>query len=133
MRRQREDHGIARRANVVFLLVDGKSCAQIAKSLCMDDDIIPGWYKSYRQDGWDALALDGGKGGQSRMTQTQEAALCAWLEVRFCRFIVEIRTHIAAVFDLKYFHSGCIKLLARLGFEYRQPKPLPRVASPQSD
>ena len=30
---------------------------------------------------------------------------------------------------LEYFHSGCIKLLARLGFEYRKPKPLPRVAS----
>ena len=114
MRRQREDHGIARRANVVFLLVDGKSCAQIAKSLCMDDDIIPGWYKSYRQDGWDALALDGGKGGQSRMTQTQEAALCAWLEVRFCRFMVEIKIHIAAeVFPFRLHQAS-----GRLGFEW---------------
>ena len=76
----------------------------------MDDDIIRGWYKSYQQDGW--------KGAQSRMTQTHEAALCAWLEARFCRFTVEIRTHIAAVFDLKYSHSSCIKLLARLGFEW---------------
>ena len=66
------------------------------------------------------------------MTQTQEAALCAWLEARFCRSTVEIRTHIAAVFDLEYFYYGCIKHLARLGFEYRKPKALPRVASAEA-
>jgi transposase len=30
---------------------------------------------------------------------------------------------------LDYSHSGCIKLLSRLGYEYRKPKGLPRVAS----
>ena len=59
MRRQRED---------------GESCARIAKFLYLDDDTIRGWYKSYRQDGWDALARDGYKGGQSRMKQAQEVA-----------------------------------------------------------
>ena len=39
--------------------------------------------------------------------------------------------HIAAQYGLEYSHSGCIKLLARLGFEYRKPKGLPRVASPE--
>ena len=129
VRRQREDHGIARRANAILLLDDGESCARIAKFLYLDDDTIRGWYKSYRQDGWDALAFDGWKGGQSRMKQAQEVALCAWLEARFCRSTVEIRAHVAAECGLNYSHSGCIKLLARLGFEYRKPKPLPRVAS----
>ena len=63
------------------------------------------------------------------MTASQATALCAWLEARFCRSTVEIRAHVAAEFGLNYSHSGCIKLLARLGFEYRKPKPLPRVAS----
>ena len=31
-------------------------------------------------------------------------------------------------FNIGYSHSGCIKLLARLGFGYRRPKALPRVA-----
>ena len=129
VRSQREDHGIARRANAILLLDDGESCARIAKVLYLDDDTILGWYKSYQQDGWDALALDSWKGGQSRMTQAQEAALRAWLEARFCRSTVEIRAHISETFGLHYSHSGCIKLLARLGFEYRKPKALPRVAS----
>ena len=95
MRRQREDHCIAPRANAVLFLDDGESCAQIAKCLYMDDDTFRGWYKSYRQDGW--------KGGQSRMRQTQEAALCAWLEVRFCRSTVEIRTRRLSVDEAIYF------------------------------
>jgi len=56
-------------------LDDGESCARIAKFLYLDDDTIRGWDKTYRQVGWDALAFDGRKGGQSRMTQAQEAAL----------------------------------------------------------
>jgi hypothetical protein len=58
LRRQREDHGIARRANAILLLDDGKSCQEISNFLYLDDDTIRGWYKSYRQDGWDALAFD---------------------------------------------------------------------------
>lgn len=30
---------------------------------------------------------------------------------------------------MQYSHSGCLKLLHRLGFEYRKPKALPRVAN----
>jgi transposase len=129
VRSQREDHGIARRANAILLLDDGESCARIAKVLYLDDDMIRGWYKTYREAGWGALAFDGWKGGQSRMTADQEAALCNWLKDRFCRSTVEIRAHISETFGLHYSHSGCIKLLARLGFEYRKPKALPRVAS----
>ncbi len=58
VRRQREDHGIARRANAILLLDDGKSCQAISEFLYLDDDTIRGWYKTYREDGWDALALN---------------------------------------------------------------------------
>ena len=115
----------------MLLLDDGESCTQIAKFLYLDDDTIRGWYEAYRRDGWEVLALDGWQGGQSRMTSAQEAALCGWLEARFCRSTGEIRAYILAEFGLRYSQSGCIKLLARLGFEYRKPKPLPQVASVQ--
>ena len=98
MRRQREDHGIARRANAILLLDDGLSCAQIGRFLYLDDDTIRVWYKSYRERGWEALAVDAWKGGQSRMTVKQEASLCTWLDDRFCRSTVEIRAYISAEF-----------------------------------
>jgi len=117
VRSQREDHGIARRVNAVLLLDDGKSCQVIAEFLYLDDDTIRGWYNPYRESGRAALAIDGCKGGQSRMTSAEEAALCTWLEGRFCRSTVEIRSHIASEFGLKYSHSGCIKLLKQVGSE----------------
>ena len=129
VRSHREDHGIARRANAILLLDDGESCTQIAKFLYLDDDTIRGWYKTYREGGWDALSVNGWKGGQPRLTGCQEAKLCDWLDDRFCRSTVEIRAHILKEFGLEYSHSGCLKLLARLGFEYRKPKGLPRVSS----
>lgn len=129
MRSQREDHGVARRANAILLLDDGKSCRGIAEFLYQDDDTIRGWHKTCRESGWDALAADGWKGGQSRMTPDQEAASCDWLDDRFCRSTVEIRAHISKEFGLRYSHSGCIRLLAWSGFEYRKPRALPRVAS----
>ncbi len=128
VRRAREDHGIARRANAILLLDDGKSCARIAAFLYLDDDTIRTWHKIFRRDGWEVLAQDGWRGGKSRLTQDQETALADWLEQRLSRSTVEIRAYVAAEFSVQYSHSGCLKLLHRLGFEYRKPKALPRVA-----
>lgn len=75
MRSQREDHGVARRANAILLLDDGKSCQVIAEFLYLDDDTIRGWHRTYREAGWEALSIDGWKGGTSRLTATQEAEL----------------------------------------------------------
>lgn len=65
MRRQREEHGIARRENAILLLDDGKSCQEISDFLYMDDDTIRCWHKTFLQEGWYALAFDGWKGGRS--------------------------------------------------------------------
>jgi transposase len=62
------------------------------------------------------------------MTPDQEAELYTWLEGRFCRSADEIRAYINSKFGQIYSHSGCLKLLCRLGFEYRKPKALPHVA-----
>ena len=112
VKRQREDHDLARRPNALLLLDDGKSRVEIALVLYLDDDTVRGWHKLYLAAGWDAVAYDGWKGGQSRLAVAQQVALCAWLEERFCRSTVEIRTYFTVQFDLRYSHSGCVKLLA---------------------
>lgn len=128
VRRSREDHGVARRANAILLLDDGKSCAQIAEFLYLDDDTIRTWFKHYQSGGFDGLATFDWKGGLSRLSRTEEAALCTWLEGRLCRDTHEIRAHIRQAWQVNYSRSGCIKLLHRLGFDYKKPKTLPRVA-----
>ena len=67
VKRQREDHDVARRANALLLLDDGKARVEIALVLYLDDDPVRGWHKLYLAAGWDAVAYDGWKGGQSRM------------------------------------------------------------------
>ncbi|MDZ7710395.1 MAG: helix-turn-helix domain-containing protein [Roseovarius sp.] len=84
VRSQREDHGVARRANAILLLDDGESCAQIAKFLYLDDDTIRGWYKTY-QRGWlgRAFAPDGWQGRSvPHERRLRKPQLCAWLETR---------------------------------------------------
>ena len=46
MRRQCYDHGIARRANAILLLDDGKSFQEITDFLYLDDDTVRGWHKT---------------------------------------------------------------------------------------
>ena len=75
LRRHREEYGIARRANALLLLDTGLSCAQIAKVLFLDDDTMRSWHKQYLAEDWEAVAYDGWKGGQSRMTTAQEVNL----------------------------------------------------------
>ena len=111
VRSQREDHGVARRANAILLLDDGKSCQAIAEYLYLDDDTIRGWYKTYREAGWDALSVDGWKGGQARMTSAQETELSAWLDGRFCRSAAPI---MARGFNLPAQHAGYVLGIADL-------------------
>ena len=63
VKRQREDHGVARRANALLLLDNGMFCAKTAKVLFLDDDTVCGWYKQYLAEEWEAVAYDGWKGG----------------------------------------------------------------------
>lgn len=63
VRCQREDPAVARRANAILLLDDGKSCQAITEFLYLNDDSIRGGCKSYREAGWDALSVDGWRGG----------------------------------------------------------------------
>ena len=129
MRRSSEEHGVARRANSILLLDDGMSCVQIAKVLYLDDDTIRDWHKRYVFGGLDELTLFDRLGGISRLKADQETGLSLWLENRLCRSTNEIRAYIEKYYNTRYSHSGCIKLLKRLGFIYKKPKTLPAVAN----
>ena len=127
VRRPSEDHGVARRANAILLLDDGKSCAVIAEFLYLDDDTVRTWHKHYLSGGLDRLTTFDWKGGLTFLSKAQKVALCDWLEAHFIRDTRPIIAFVKAEFSVQYSHSGCLKLLHRLGFEYKKPKALPRV------
>ena len=125
VRRPTERHGIARRANAMLLLDDGLRCEEVARVLYLDDDTIRGWRDRYRREGARALRVFGWKGGQRRLLPAQEAALVATLDAEFFPTTAAVIDHVMRAFGARFSKAGTIKLLHRLGFEWRKPKGLP--------
>jgi transposase len=126
--RPSERHGIARRANAMLLLDDGLSCEAVARVLYLDDDTVRGWHERFRRDGVRALSVFGWKGAASRLTPAQEAELTETLTRRLFPGTAAVTAHIERAFGVVYSKAGTIKLLHRLGFEWRKPKGLPARA-----
>lgn len=125
VRRPTERHGIARRANAVLLLDDGLGCAEVARVLYLDDDTVRRWRDRFRQEGARALRVFGWKGGQARLAAAQEAALAATLDAGFFATTAAVIGHVMQAFGVRFSKAGMIKLLHRLGFEWKKPKGLP--------
>lgn len=127
-RRAIEMHGVARRANAILLLDDGKSCAEIAEFLYLDDDTIRTWHKHYMSGGFDKLETFDWKGGEPYLNEVQEDELIAFLDKNLHRDSNEIRAYIVREYNKYFSRSGCIKLMHRLGFSYKKPQRLPAQA-----
>lgn len=128
VRRPSEKHGVARRANALLLLDDGMSCEQVARVLYLDDDTVRGWHERFRREGTGALSAFGWTGGASKLTPPQEAELTETLTRQLFASTAAVIAHIERRYGIAYSKAGVIKLLHRLGFEYRKPKGLPARA-----
>jgi len=119
-------HRVARRANAIVLLDQGRSCEDIATFLLLDDDTVRDWYRAYERGGVDGLKTFDHKGSSSRLSAWQEIALSEWVDEHHPGSIREIGAWLKLSFGVSYSRSGRIALLHRLGFEYRKPKAMPR-------
>ena len=128
IRHPSEIHGVARRANAVLLLDKGWSCAAVSEALYLDDDTVRAWLKRYRAGGLDEMTLFDWHGRPGHLSRAREAELSAHLGERLYRDTGEVAAHIKATYGVCYSHSGCIKLMHRLGFEYKRPQSLPAQA-----
>ena len=122
LRSPSEDHGIARRANAILLLDDGLSYEQVAQVLYLSEGTIREWHKRYREGGFDHLSTFDWQGGQSRLSADQERSVIIYVAQHVFGSTVPIRSYIKQEFSISYSHSGCLKLLHRLGFAYKKPK-----------
>src|ERR1700687_1808312 len=121
---------VTRRANALLLLDDGLSCEAIAKVLYMDDDTIRYWHELYQEKGLTWLAEFGYKGRVCELTSEQRAALVKWVSETLPRTTSVVGEWIEKTCGISYTRSAIIKLLARLGMEYRKPKAVPRKLDP---
>lgn len=128
VRRPSEKHGVARRANAILLLDDGWSCEDVARALYLDDDTVRGWHAAFASGGTQALRRFGWKGSRSKLSPNQEAELVETLSGRLFASTAAVMAHIEKCHGIVYSKPGTIKLLHRLGFDYRKPKGLPAKA-----
>ncbi len=129
VRRPSGMHGPARGAHAMLLLDDGLSVPEVARLMYLDDDTVYQWHRLWTEGGAARLSEFGWKGSSPRLSSEQEAALVAVLTARLFTTTAEVIALVEERFAVGYSRSGMIKLLTRLGFEYRKPKALPRLPS----
>src|ERR1700752_765943 len=117
---------LARRANALLLLDDGLSCTEVAKVLYLDDDTIRDWYRLYEERGVSGLAEFGYKGRACELTAAQQDAVRQWVADTLPRTTNVVGEWIEKSLGINYTRSALVKLLGRLGFEYRKPQVIPR-------
>jgi len=132
LRARRADALVARRANVLLLLDDGKSAVAIADFLYLDVETVRGWRRAFMREGLTSIVLRDYSGREGHLSRTQEAELTLHLQAHPPRTVGEVRAHIGRVYGVHFSRSGAIKLMGRLGFVYKKPRLLPLGAAPEA-
>ena len=120
-----EEHRISRLANAILLLDKGWSFTQVAGALFIDDSTIRIWFKEFQESGVEGLVLFDLKGGPSALSPRQIDELRAWATEMLPTSTTEIGQFILERFGVDYGRSGLIKLMNRIGFDWKKPEPVP--------
>lgn len=129
LRARKADGLKIRRANALLLLDDGLDPADVARVLYLDVETIRAWQRHFSKDGLASLDLANYSKRDGHLSPAKEAELTAHFRAHPPRTTDEVRAVIFQKFGIDYSKSGAIKLMNRLGFAYRKPKPLPAVAN----
>ncbi len=120
-----EENRVSRRANAILLLDRGWSFAEIAEALFIDDSTIRIWLKEFQEGGVEGLVLFDLKGGASALSPLQIDELRAWATRVLPTSTTEVGQFIMERFGVDYGRSGLIKLMNRIGFDWRKPESAP--------
>ena len=116
---------VSRRANAILLVDRGWSFAAIAEALLIDNSTIRTWVKEFQEGGVEALVLFDLKGGTGRLSPLQIDELRAWATRVLPTSTTEIGQFIVERFGFDYGRSGLIKLMNRIGFDWKKPESVP--------
>lgn len=118
-----------KRAQYLILLHEGEIPApMICRCLGIRRGLGDHWRKRYDRDGLSFVKLKDYSAREGHLTREQETMLTAALLDNPLRDTNAIRAHIRDIYGQEYSRSGCIKLLHRLGFDYKKPDRLPAQA-----
>lgn len=121
-----------KRARYLVLLHGGEiPVAMICRCLDIRRDLGEHWRKRYEHDGLAFIRLKDYSAREGHLSRTQEEELRETLRDDPLHDTNAIRAHIQSTYGQGYSRSGCIKLLHRLGFDYKKPGRLPAQADEQ--
>jgi len=116
------EHRVARRANAILLLDRGLKFEEVASVLFVDDSTVRAWLKAFNEGGVEELVLFDLEGGASPLSPLQIDELRAWATQVLPTSTTEIGQFILKRFGLDYGRSGLIKLMNRIGFDWKKPE-----------
>jgi transposase len=120
-----EENRVSRRANAILLLDQGMTFREVARVLFIDDSTIRIWLKTFQDGGVEALVLFDLKGGACALSTIQLNELRSWATETLPPSTTEVGQFIGERFGVDYGRSGLIKLMNRIGFEWKKPEPIP--------
>src|SRR5208283_742821 len=120
-----EEHRIARRANALILLDRDMRFEEVAKVLLIDGSTIRAWLKAFNEGGVEELVPFDLKGGTGALSPLQIDELRAWAMEVLPASTVEVGQFIRSRFGIEYGKSGLIKLMNRIGFDWKKPEAAP--------
>lgn len=118
----------ADRIRVILLLDQGETYKNIAKFLFLDEGTIANYRQRYKEGGIEGLIVDDYSAKNCLLTEDEMMELSLHLESHVYLSVKDIIGHIQKTFGVKYTISGATKLLKRMGFSYKKPKPVPGKA-----
>ena len=122
-----EEHRVARRANAIILLSRGMSIEEVANVLLLDGTTIRNWRKEYLTNGYDGLVSMDYRSRDGLLSMVQLETLKQWVAEVNPRSTTEVAKWLSRQFSIVFeSRSSLIKLLWRLGFEFRKPPVLPK-------
>ncbi len=120
-----EENRVSRRANAILLVDRGMKFEEVASVLFIDDSTIRIWLKEFQEGGVEALVLFDLKGGTGRLSPLQIDELRAWATQTLPTSTTQIGHFILERFGVDYGRSGLIKLMNRIGFDWKKPESVP--------
>jgi transposase len=127
-----EENRVSRRANAILLLDQGMKFGEVARVLFIDDSTIRAWLKTFKEGGVEGLVLFDLKGGACALTPLQIDELRAWATEDLPTSTTEIGQFILERFGVDYGRSGLIKLMNRIGFDWKKPESVADRLDPET-
>ena len=124
------DKRTANKINILLLLDDGFTSAEVAAILRLDDTTVRRHEKAFKLKGFFDYLKNPFSGGTCKFTAEQLQILENYLDINLCESTDEVICYVENEFEITYSRSGMSALLRRLGFVYKRPILMPGKADP---